>query len=55
MFAKLPLSFEFYGDDIRNGKVDDVPDLTQDVEKSVLAEADQVPSGKSASKSYGNE
>ena len=38
MFAKLPLSFEFYGDDIRNGKVDDVPDLTQDVEKSVLAE-----------------
>ncbi len=38
MFAKLSLSFEFYGDDIRNGKVDDVPDLTQDVEKSVLAE-----------------
>lgn len=38
MFAKLPLSFEFYGDDIRNGKVEDVPDLTQDMEKSVLAE-----------------
>lgn len=38
MFAKLPLSFEFYGDDIVNGTVDDVPDLTQDVEKSILAE-----------------
>ncbi len=38
MFAKLPLSFEFYGDDIVNGNVDDVPDLTQDVEKSILAE-----------------
>ena len=38
MFAKFPLSFEFYGDDILNGKTDDVPDLTQDVEKSILAE-----------------
>ena len=38
MFAKIPLSFEFYGDDILNGKMDDVPDLTQDVEKSILAE-----------------
>lgn len=38
MFAKFPLSFEFYGDDIRNGKVEDVPDLTQNVEKSILAE-----------------
>lgn len=38
MFARLPLSFEYYGDDIRNGKAEDVPDLTQDVEKSVLAE-----------------
>ena len=38
MFAKFPLSFEYYGDDILNGKVDDVPDLTQDVEKAVLAE-----------------
>lgn len=38
MFAKFPLSFEFYGDDIKNGKIDDVPDLTQDVEKSILAE-----------------
>lgn len=38
MFARYPLSFEFYGDDIVNGKIDDVPDLTQDVEKSLLAE-----------------
>lgn len=38
MFAKFPLSFEFYGDDILHGKIDDVPDLTQDVEKSILAE-----------------
>ncbi len=38
MFAKLPLSFEFYGDDIKNGKIEDVPDMTQNVEKSVLSE-----------------
>ena len=38
MFAQFPLSFEFYGDDIRNGKIQDVPDLTQDVEKAILAE-----------------
>lgn len=38
MFAQHPLRFEFYGDDIRNGRTDDVPDLTQDVEKSLLAE-----------------
>ena len=38
MFAKFPLSLEYYGDDIKNGRIDDVPDLTQDVEKSVLAE-----------------
>ncbi len=38
MFAKMPLNFEFYGDDIKNGKIDDVPDLTQNVEKSILAE-----------------
>jgi len=38
MFAKFPLNFEFYGDDIVNGKIDDVPDLTQDVERSILAE-----------------
>lgn len=38
MFAKAPLSFEFYGADIQNAKVEDVPDLTQNVEKAVLAE-----------------
>ena len=38
MFAQLPLSFEFYGDDIRNGKIQDVPDLTQNVERAILAE-----------------
>ncbi len=38
MFARFPLSFEFYGDDIRNGKIQDVPDLTQNVEKAILAE-----------------
>lgn len=38
MFAHFPLSFEYYGDDIENGKIQDVPDLTQDVEKDILAE-----------------
>lgn len=38
MFAQFPLSFEFYGDDIKNAKVQDVPDLTQNVEKAILAE-----------------
>lgn len=38
MFAQSPLSFEFYGDDIRNGKIQDIPDLTQDVERAILAE-----------------
>ena len=38
MFAQFPLSFEFYGDDIRNGKIQDAPDLTQNVEKALLAE-----------------
>ncbi len=38
MFAKFPLSFEYYGDDIRNAKADDVPDLTQNVERAILAE-----------------
>ena len=38
MFAQLPLSFEYYGNDIRSGKVQDVPDLTQNVEKAILAE-----------------
>ena len=38
MFGKFPLSFEFYGDDIKNADIHNVPDLTQDVEKSILAE-----------------
>lgn len=38
MFAKFPLSFEFYGDDIKNADIRNVPDLTQDVERSILAE-----------------
>ncbi len=38
MFAHYPLSFEYYGDDIKNGKIQDVPDLTQNVEKDILAE-----------------
>lgn len=38
MFANAPLSFEFYGADIENGKIDDVPDMTQGVEKTVLSD-----------------
>lgn len=38
MFAKHPLSFEFYGADIMSGREKDVPDLTQGVEVSLLAE-----------------
>lgn len=38
MFARYPLSFEYYGDDIENGNIQDVPDLTQNVEKELLAE-----------------
>lgn len=38
MFAQYPLSFEFYGDDIEHAPVRDIPDLTQNVEKSILAE-----------------
>ena len=38
MFAHYPLSFEYYGDDIEKGKIQDVPDLTQNVEKDILAE-----------------
>ncbi len=38
MFAHHPLSFEFYGNDIENGKIQDLPDLTQNVEKDLLAE-----------------
>ena len=38
MFAHYPLSFDYYGDDIENGNINDVPDLTQNVEKTLLAE-----------------
>ncbi|EOS44119.1 sigma-70 family RNA polymerase sigma factor [Lachnospiraceae bacterium A2] len=38
MFANYPLSFEFYGNDIENGKVQDIPDLTQNVEQELLEE-----------------
>lgn len=38
MFARYPLSFEYYGNDIENAPIGEIPDLTQDVEKSLLAE-----------------
>lgn len=38
MFARYPLSFEYYGDDIQNGQAEDLPDLTQNVEQSILEE-----------------
>jgi len=38
MFAKCPLNFAYYGEDIENAKIQDVPDLTQNVEKDILAE-----------------
>ena len=38
MFARYPLRFEYYGGDIENGKIQDVPDLTQNVERDILAE-----------------
>ncbi|NBH15818.1 RNA polymerase sigma factor [Lachnospiraceae bacterium] len=38
MFAHYAPSFEYYGDDIENAKIQDVPDLTQNVEKDILAE-----------------
>lgn len=38
LFAKVPLSFEYYGNDIETADIQNVPDLSQDVEKSVLAE-----------------
>ena len=38
MFAHAGLSFACYGEDIENGKIQDVPDLTQNVEKDILAE-----------------
>lgn len=38
MFAHHAPSFEYYGEDIESGKIQDVPDLTQNVEKDLLAE-----------------
>ncbi|MBS6953138.1 MAG: RNA polymerase sigma factor [Enterocloster asparagiformis] len=38
MFAQLPLSFEYYGDDIEHAVLDEVPDLTQNVDRFILAE-----------------
>ncbi|MCI8482923.1 MAG: RNA polymerase sigma factor [Lachnospiraceae bacterium] len=38
MFANYPLSFSYYGDDIEHGKVQDIPDLSQNVERAVLEE-----------------
>lgn len=38
MFAHCPLSFEYYGNDIENGRIQDAPDLTQNVERDILAE-----------------
>lgn len=38
LFAQRPLSFELYGEDILNEAAENVPDLVQDIEKSILAE-----------------
>ena len=38
MFARYPLSFEYYGGDIEHADIDSVPDLAQNVEKDILAE-----------------
>lgn len=38
MFAGSPLSLEFYGNDIENAPIRDIPDLTQNVETSILEE-----------------
>lgn len=38
MFARRPLSFEYYGEDIAGGKEKDVPDMTQGVDQSLLEE-----------------
>lgn len=38
IFARYAPSFEYYGDDIENARIQDVPDLTQNVEKDILAE-----------------
>lgn len=38
MFAHCPLSFAYYGEDIENAEIENVPDLTQNVERNILAE-----------------
>ncbi len=38
LFAQHPLSFEFYGEDIRSGRARDLPDMAQDVDRTVLTE-----------------
>lgn len=38
LFFQRPLNFEFYGNDIQNAKIGEVPDLTMEVDKSILAE-----------------
>lgn len=38
MFARYPLSFDDYGNDILHANIQEVPDLTQNVEKAILAE-----------------
>lgn len=38
LFAQNPLSFEFYGEDIRSGRAADAPDLTGGVDSSLLAQ-----------------
>ena len=43
MFAHYPLSFEYYANDIENSKIQDIPDLTQNVEKDILAEELKLP------------
>lgn len=36
-FANAPLSFEFYGADIQNARLEDIPDLSQDTDRELLA------------------
>lgn len=38
MFASRPVNFEYYGADIENAQTKDLPDLTQNVDQTVLAE-----------------
>ena len=38
MFSQHPLSFEYYGEDIANGREEDVPDMTGGVDRGILEE-----------------